>query len=67
MDRTITSYRIDHQDVDIVEHIDDGGDSRVTVLIDGVPLPIGFASSDVPDREAVTAWLELNVEKGAKS
>ena len=57
MDRTITSYRIDHQDVDIVEHIDDGGDSRVTVLIDGVPLPIGFASSDVPEREAVTAIL----------
>lgn len=57
MDRTITSYRIDHQDVDIVEHVDDGGDSRVTVLIDGVPLPIGFAPTDVPDREAVTAIL----------
>lgn len=57
MDRTITSYRIDHQDVDIVEHVDDGGDTRVTVLVDGVPLPTGFAPTDVPDREAVTAIL----------
>ena len=57
MDRTIISYRIDHQDVDVVEHIDDGGDTRVTVLIDGVPLPMGFAPTDVPDREAVTAIL----------
>jgi hypothetical protein len=57
MDRTITSYRIDHQDVDVVEHVDDGGDTRVTVLIDGVPLPMGFAPSDVPDRDAVTAIL----------
>jgi hypothetical protein len=57
MDRTITSYRIDHQDVDVVEHIDDGGDTRVTVLVDGVPLPMGFAPTDVPDRDAVAGIL----------
>lgn len=53
MDRTITSYRVHGQDVDVIEHVDDGGDVRVTLVADGVPLPIELTPADVPDRNAV--------------
>jgi hypothetical protein len=53
MDRTITSYRVHGQDIDVIEQIDDGGDARITLVADGVPLPIDLVPSDVPDRHAV--------------
>lgn len=53
MDRTITSYRVHDQDIDVIEQIDDGGDARVTLVADGVPLPIELTPSDVPNRAAV--------------
>ena len=37
----------------MVEQVDDGGDARVTLVADGVPLPIELTPADVPDRAAV--------------
>lgn len=53
MERTITSHHVHGQDVDVIEQVDDGGDVRVTLVADGVPLPMELSPADVPDRQAV--------------